>query len=184
MEIKVADVAELVDARDLKSLDGNVVWLQVPPPAPRFALTGYAGRSHAEAVRAKCVRRSLSAAKAKTDCPKHSEVGMPDDEDDLFGKDGDEAIADFDRLTEILLQRIVEFAEQEDVADDMLSLLLLRHALTMRMAAYAATAAKPSGGGLKLDLDRFRRDIEDLIRATKKDADRFIADAKASIAAA
>ena len=44
-----ADVAELVDARDLKSLDGNVVWVRVPPPAPRFALTGYAWRSHAGA---------------------------------------------------------------------------------------------------------------------------------------
>jgi hypothetical protein len=54
----------------------------------------------------------------------------------------------------------------------------------MRMMAYAATVAKPSGGGLKLDLDRFRRDIEDLIRESKKDADRFIAQAKESIAAA
>ena len=34
MEINNADVAELVDARDLKSLDGNVVWVRVPPPAP------------------------------------------------------------------------------------------------------------------------------------------------------
>ena len=34
MGIKHADVAELVDARDLKSLDGNVVWVRVPPPAP------------------------------------------------------------------------------------------------------------------------------------------------------
>src|SRR6476619_1185702 len=34
MEIKIADVAELVDARDLKSLDGNVVWVRLPPPAP------------------------------------------------------------------------------------------------------------------------------------------------------
>jgi hypothetical protein len=32
--IKHADVAELVDARDLKSLDGNVVRVRVPPPAP------------------------------------------------------------------------------------------------------------------------------------------------------
>jgi hypothetical protein len=34
MKINEADVAELVDARDLKSLDGNVVWVRVPPPAP------------------------------------------------------------------------------------------------------------------------------------------------------
>jgi hypothetical protein len=109
---------------------------------------------------------------------------MPHDKDDLFGEDGDEAVADFDRLTELLLQRIGEFAEEEGVADELLAPLLLRLALTTRMVAYAATAAKPSGGGLKLDLDRFRRDIEDIIRETKKDADRFIAQAKASMAAA
>jgi hypothetical protein len=43
MEINDADVAELVDARDLKSLDGNVVWVRVPPPAPRFALKATRG---------------------------------------------------------------------------------------------------------------------------------------------
>jgi len=109
---------------------------------------------------------------------------MPDDKDDLFGEDEHEAVDEFDRLSEILVRRIGEFAEEEDVADEVLSPLLLRLALTMRMVAYAATAAKPSGGGLKLDLDRFRRDIEDLIRETKKDADRFIAQAKESMAAA
>ena len=67
MQINNADVAELVDARDLKSLDGNVVWVRVPPPAPRFALTGYAWRSHAETVRTERVRHSLSEAMATTD---------------------------------------------------------------------------------------------------------------------
>ena len=43
-----ADVAELVDARDLKSLDGNVVWVRVPPPAPAFAREAREG-CHAEA---------------------------------------------------------------------------------------------------------------------------------------
>ena len=45
------------------------VWLQVRvlPGPPRFALTGYAWRSHAEIGGAKRVRRSLSVAKAKTD---------------------------------------------------------------------------------------------------------------------
>src|SRR6185503_18266897 len=54
MEIDEADVAELVDARDLKSLDGNVVWVRVPPPAPRFAL--WASRGTATSVQE--VRRS------------------------------------------------------------------------------------------------------------------------------
>ena len=104
-------------------------------------------------------------------------------QDDLFGEDENEAVDDFNRLTDVLFQRINEFAEEEDVADELLPLLLLRLAVTMRMVAYAATVAKPSGGGLKLDLDRFRRYIEDLIRETKKDADRFIAQARESMTA-
>jgi hypothetical protein len=109
---------------------------------------------------------------------------MPDDQDNLFGEDGDEALDDFDRLTEMFSQRVIEFAEEEEVTDEVLSPLLFRLSLTSRMVAYAATAAKPSGAGLKLELDRFRRDIENLIRETKKDADRFIAEARESIAAA
>src|SRR6202035_24715 len=109
---------------------------------------------------------------------------MPDDQDDLFGENANEALDDFDRLTEILNQRVLDFADDEEVDDEMLWPLLLRLALTSRMVAYAANAAKPSGGGLKLDLDRFRRDIEDLIRAAKKDADLFIAQAKEAGASA
>ena len=78
---------------------------------------------------------------------------------------------------------IEEFADEEDVADDILPLLLLRLSATMRMMAYAVSVAKPSGGGLKLDLDRFRRDADELIREMKKDADRFIAEARESMAA-
>jgi hypothetical protein len=109
---------------------------------------------------------------------------MPGENDDLFGEDEDEAVEDFNRLTDILFERVAEFAEDEDVGDDMIPPLLLRLALTTRMMNYASSVAKPSGGGLKLDLDRFRRDIEDLIRELKKNADRFIAETKEAIAAA
>jgi hypothetical protein len=109
---------------------------------------------------------------------------MPDDKDDLFSEDGDEEVADFDRLTDLLFQHVSEFADEEDVADDILPLLLLRLSATTRMMAYAVSVAKPSGGGLKLDLDRFRRDADELIRVMKKDADRFIAQARESMAAA
>jgi len=109
---------------------------------------------------------------------------MPNSDDDVFDEDENEAVKDFDRLTDILFQLVSEFAEEEAVPDDLLPLLLLRLSATTRMMAYATSVAKPSGGGLKLDLDRFRRDADDLIREMKRDADRFIAQVKESIAAA
>jgi hypothetical protein len=52
------------------------------------------------------------------------------------------------------------------------------------MMAYSTSVAKPSAGGLKLDLDRFRQDADDLIREMKKDAEGFIKRAQEAIAAA
>jgi hypothetical protein len=46
MQINNADVAELVDARDLKSLDGNIVWVRVPPPAPALGRRYRVGLHH------------------------------------------------------------------------------------------------------------------------------------------
>jgi hypothetical protein len=113
-----------------------------------------------------------------------SEVDMPDNNDELFGEDEDQAVDDFNRLSDLLFLRISEFAEEEEVADEVLPLLLLRLAVTMRMMGYVVSVDKPSGFGLKLDLDRFLRDTEELFRAMKKDADQFITQAKETIAAA
>jgi hypothetical protein len=124
-----------------------------------------------------------SSPTARTKPAKRKGIAMPDD-NDLFDDDGQETLAEFDRLTQLLSQHVVKFAEDEDISDEMLSPLLLRIAITSRMVGYLATTAKPSAGGLKLDLDRFRRDVEDVIRETKKDAEAFIAHTKASIAAA
>lgn len=109
---------------------------------------------------------------------------MSDDQEDLFDENGNDLLDNFDRLTHSLFERVSEFAEDEEIDDELLSMLLFRLSLTTRMMAYAQNAAKPSAGGLKLDLDRFGRDIETHLREFKKDADRFITEAKASIAAA
>jgi hypothetical protein len=124
-----------------------------------------------------------STPTARTKPGKRNGVAMPDD-NELFDEDGREALDEFDRLTQLLSQHVVKFAEDEDIPDEMLSPLLLRIAMTSRMVGYLASTAKPSAGGLKLDLDRCRRDVEDIIRETKKDAEGFIAHAKVSIAAA
>jgi hypothetical protein len=108
---------------------------------------------------------------------------MSEENDDLFGEDADQGAEEFDRLNDILYERVVEFAEDEDVSDEVLPLLLLQLSLSMRMMTYTVSVAKPSAAGLKLDLDRYRRDAEDLIRLMKKDADQFIAKAREEIAA-
>ncbi len=108
---------------------------------------------------------------------------LPDENDDLFDEDGNEAVEDFNRLTDLLFQRVSEFADEEDVADDILPLLLLRLSATNAHDGLRGVGGQPSGGGLKLDLDRFRRDADELIREMKKDADSFIARAKESLAA-
>jgi hypothetical protein len=109
---------------------------------------------------------------------------MSQDDDDLFGEDADPGAEEFQRLNNILHERVVDFAEDEDVSDEVLPLMLLQLSLSLRMMNYIGSVAKPSAAGLKLDLDRYRRDAEDLIRLMKKDADEFIASAREEIAAA
>ncbi len=103
--------------------------------------------------------------------------------DDNLSGDEEEMRSEFERLTHLLFEHISKFADDEDVPEEWLPLLLLRLSTTTRMMAYATSVAKPSAGGLKLDLDRFRRDAEDLIREMKKDAEGYIARAKEAIAA-
>jgi hypothetical protein len=107
---------------------------------------------------------------------------MADKDDDLFGKDEDEEFDDFDRLMDTLLERVMEFADEEGVANDGLPLLLIRTSLTMTMMNYVMSVRKPSGGGLKLELDRFRRDVDEMFRDMKKAADLLVAKTKMAIA--
>ena len=46
------------------------------------------------------------------------------------------------------------------------------------MIGYALETDKPSASGLKMDLDRFGREVDDCIRSAKKSADEFIDEAK------
>jgi hypothetical protein len=65
MEIKHADVAELVDARDLKSLDGNVVRVRVPPPAPaKPAPLEFSNRAVLKVLEVKSKHRSWLCARS------------------------------------------------------------------------------------------------------------------------
>jgi hypothetical protein len=55
--------------------------------------------------------------------------------------------------------------------------ILLGMCIRMRMIGYALETEQPSGSGLKMELDRFRREIDDAMRAAKKGAEEFIEEA-------
>jgi len=98
---------------------------------------------------------------------------MADRDDDVFEGEAD-GEDEFNRLSDLLLLRINEFADEHGVPDAMLASMLMALAVMTRMMGYAASVDKPSSFGLKLDLDRFRRDVDELLRAMKKDAETFL----------
>jgi hypothetical protein len=91
---------------------------------------------------------------------------------------------ELDRHGMALHQLIQDYMDEHDLSDALTSLMLLNMSVRMRMVGYALGTEKPSASGLKLDLDRFRREIDDCVRAAKKDAESFIAEAKEALAAA
>ena len=101
-----------------------------------------------------------------------------------FDDEGEAAMDEFDRHGLALHQLIQDYMDEHDLSDEMTSLVLLDISVRMHMVGYALETEKPSGSGLKLALDRFRRAIDDSIRTAKKEADHFIAEAKAVRAAA
>ena len=95
--------------------------------------------------------------------PKHEQLDSDDPE-----------FEEFDRIRDMLHARISEFAEEHDLPVGALSPLLLDLAVTSRMTDYVLSVEKPSGSGLKLDLDRMRREVDDFVRDCKRHADEFV----------
>jgi hypothetical protein len=105
--------------------------------------------------------------------------------DDMFGN-GEEHDAEedeFERHGKAVHELVQDYLDMHDIPDSAGALLLLNAAISMRMIGYATEVEKPSGGGLKLDLDRFRREMEDVVRHAKKGAEEFIDTIKPVLAA-
>jgi hypothetical protein len=103
---------------------------------------------------------------------------MTQPKDEPLDLDGSDADDEFDRMRDMLSARISDFAEEHDLPLGALSPLLLQLAVTTRMTDYVLSVEKPSASGLKLDLDRMRRDVDDLLRHSKRQVDDFIAHSK------
>jgi hypothetical protein len=103
---------------------------------------------------------------------------------DGIDEETDGAMDELNRHGVALHQLVQDYMDEHDLSDEITSLILLNMSVRMRMVGYALETEKPSASGLKLDLDRFRREIDDCVRDAKKSADHFIAEAKEALAAA
>ena len=105
---------------------------------------------------------------------------MSSDEDEGFAEFADE----FEQHTKAIYELVADYMDDLEIPEALISHVLLNLAFNMRMVAYVIDTEKPSAGGLKLDLDRMRSEIEQLVRESKKGAEAFIASAKTAIAEA
>jgi hypothetical protein len=105
------------------------------------------------------------------------EQAMSSQNDD-FEDETEAAIDELSQHAMALHQLIQGYMDEHDLSDETTSLMLLDISVRMRRVGYALETEKPSPSGLKLDLDRFRREVDNVIRDVKKNADHFITEAK------
>jgi hypothetical protein len=103
------------------------------------------------------------------------------DEDGEADSDVGDIRAEWDRHRRAIHDLVEDYREENDIGDGAASMMLMTLGLNMRMTAYALDVEKPSASGLKLDLDRFKRDIDGLFREARKNAETFVETAKSLI---
>lgn len=104
--------------------------------------------------------------------------------DDPFGDDAefDAYAEEMDRHGREIHGLVTSYLDDHDIGEDAASQILLGLSLNLRMLAYGLGTEKPSATGLRLDLDRFAREVNDVIRESKKSAEAFVEDMKELLA--
>lgn len=106
---------------------------------------------------------------------------MAGPDDSIENDESDEAYDEaFETHRAALYERLLAYADEHDLSDGFIADLVADLSLSLRMVAYASETEKPSMGGLRLDLDRYARELGEAVRDAKKYAGDFIADAKAA----
>jgi hypothetical protein len=98
--------------------------------------------------------------------------------------DVQEFMDEVEQHSQAIYEMVSDYMDDLEVPEAIISHVLLNLAFNMRMVAYVIDTEKPSAGGLRLDLDRMRNEIEQILRESKKGAEGFIKSAKTAIAEA
>ncbi len=102
-----------------------------------------------------------------------AEDEISDDEDERLYREDEAAL--FDALDRVM--------EERDLSEHDLVPMLVAVAYHYRSVAYVADTAKPSETGLKLDLERLKKLIDEMHRGYRKSAAQVIAEISASLEA-
>jgi hypothetical protein len=102
------------------------------------------------------------------------------DEDDALGDDPmeDEAFEAYERHRDAVQEMVADYFEDFDIDPALGAQLLLEAMIGFRVSAYGIGVENPSVAGLKLDLDRLAREVADLVREMKKNAEECIEEIK------
>jgi hypothetical protein len=91
--------------------------------------------------------------------------------------DDSEPTRRYEELRDLMFTAVNDCAEDHDIPPAALALLLVDLGVSSYILAYVLRTGKPSALGLKLELDRFGREIEDFLRSRKKSAAEFVSGA-------
>jgi len=103
---------------------------------------------------------------------------------DELDVDDEEVGQQFEELFDAFGEHVDKFADENELPFGIVSLLTMEMSVSARMIDYVTSVEKPSSSGLKLELDRYRREVDDAVRSAKKGADEFLASTKEMVAAA
>ena len=76
---------------------------------------------------------------------------------------------------------VLDYVEDNDVPEATAIVALIELAVSMNMGAYVGSVEKPSVSGLKMEIERFGKEIDAILRDAKKNAEGFIEDYKSAI---
>ena len=76
---------------------------------------------------------------------------------------------------------VLDYVEENEVPEETAIFTLVQLAVSMHMATYMGSVEKPSVNGLKMELERFGKEIDDMLRDAKNGAAEFVDDYKAAM---
>jgi len=95
-------------------------------------------------------------------------------ENDFLNNDSERALDEIERHRRAIYERVSDYLDENELSEAVAAAILLDMAVRMRMTAYGISVANPSIAGVKMEMDRFRRDVDTLIALAKRNAEDFI----------